>query len=79
MPRNECIAFHVAQASGNSVIRSALAEIFQKIGNKKTSEQGLLDLHLFRLENPAVDINAHLAKTSANFRAYIESGLKKAA
>ncbi len=59
-------------------MRSALAEIFKKIGDKKASDQGLMELHLFRLKNPDVDINAHLAKTSSNFRAYIDNGLKKA-
>lgn len=66
------------QAIG-STARSALADIFKKIGEKKTSEQGLMELHLFGLKNPDVDFDAHLAKTSANFKAYIESGLKKAA
>jgi hypothetical protein len=37
-----------------------------------------MELHLFCLKNPDVDINAHLAKTSSNFKTYIKSGLKKA-
>lgn len=38
-----------------------------------------MELHLFGLKNPDVDFDAHLARTSSNFKAYIESGLKKAA
>ncbi len=38
-----------------------------------------MELHLFGLKNPDVDFDAHIARTSANFQAYIESGLKKAA
>lgn len=37
--------------------------------------QGLLDLYMFKRERPHVDLSPHLAKTSLQFRSYIQRGL----
>jgi hypothetical protein len=44
-------------------------------GRARSAAQGLLDLFLFMRERPDVDLSPHLAKTSPQFRNYIEKGL----
>lgn len=44
----------------------------------RAAAQGLLDLFLFMRERPDVDLSPHLAKTSPQFRNYIEKGLAQA-
>lgn len=58
-------------------IKMTLTDIFKKIGDKETSQQGLLDLYNFKQKYPTVDIQPHLQKTSEHFQAYIKRGLQK--
>jgi cytoskeleton-associated protein 5 len=64
---------------GNRASNGALAAIFKKIGEKATSQEGLMDLYLYKEEHPEVDLMAHLSKTSQNFRDYVARGVRKAA
>jgi len=53
-----------------------LAEIFKKIGQKEVTKMGLQELYNFKQEKPQADLEPFLAKSSAYFRDYINSGLK---
>ena len=59
-------------------LKSELANIFKKIGNKTTTSEGLEELYRFTLAHADVDITPHLRKTSAAFRQYIQQGLARA-
>jgi len=54
-----------------------LAEIFKKIGQKEQTKQGLQELYNFKQTAPHADLEPFLAKSSAYFRDYIDSGLKR--
>jgi len=54
----------------------ALAEIFEKIGQKELTKVGLQELYNFKQQNRHADLEPFLAKSSEYFRDYIERGLK---
>jgi cytoskeleton-associated protein 5 len=58
-------------------LKSRLANVFKKIGEKSTTAAGLEDLYDFSRQYPMVDIQPHLARTSAAFQSYIARGLRK--
>ena len=58
-------------------LKSRLANVFKKIGEKSTTAAGLEDLYDFSRQYPMVDIQPHLARTSAAFQSYIRRGLQK--
>ena len=58
-------------------LKSRLANVFKKIGEKTTTAAGLEDLYDFSRQYPMVDIQPHLARTSAAFQSYIRRGLQK--
>ncbi len=47
------------------------------IGDKASTERGLVELWHFQREHTETDINPHLARTSSQFRHYIQRGLSK--
>lgn len=47
------------------------------IGDKASTEKGLVELWHFQHDHPETDINPHLARTSTQFRHYIQRGLSK--
>ena len=47
------------------------------IGDKASTEKGLVELWHFQHDHPETDINPHLARTSPQFRHYIQRGLSK--
>jgi len=57
-------------------LKTELAVIFKKIGDKKTTQSGIECLYQFQLDHPDVDVKPFLGNTSAAFQAYIEKGLK---
>lgn len=66
--------------SGRSLSRSThtqLTEIFQKIGNKEETEEGMNLLYDFIKEHPEADINPFLNKSSPFFQNYIKKNLEK--
>ena len=58
-------------------LKSRLANIFKKIGEKSTTAKGLEELYDFSRAYPMVDIQPHLARTSGAFQGYIKRGLAK--
>ena len=58
-------------------LKSRLANVFKKIGEKTTTAAGLEDLYDFSRQYPTVDIQPHLARTSVAFQSYIARGLRK--
>ena len=58
-------------------LKSRLANIFKKIGEKSTTAKGLEELTDFSRAYPMVDIQPHLARTSGAFQGYIKRGLAK--
>ncbi|CAG0920050.1 unnamed protein product [Notodromas monacha] len=54
-----------------------LTRIFQKIGDKEESNEGLRLLHAFRERHPEADLEPFLVKSSIFFKQYIEDGLGK--
>lgn len=57
--------------------KAQLARIFKMIGGKTTTDEGIEALYRFQMANPSVDLAPHLAKTSVQFRQYIERGLQR--
>ena len=57
--------------------KACLANIFKMIGDKASTERGLVELWHFQRDHPETDINPHLARTSDQFRHYIQRGLSK--
>ncbi|XP_030764641.1 protein mini spindles isoform X1 [Sitophilus oryzae] len=53
-----------------------LTDIFQKIGSKEDTKEGLNLLYDFMQQNPEADIEPFLSKSSKFFQDYIKSGLK---
>lgn len=58
-------------------LKTQLAAIFRKIGDKATTAEGIEELFAFKQEQPGIDITPHLAKTSDAFQLYIQRGLAK--
>ncbi len=58
-------------------LKSQLAGIFRKIGDKGTTAEGIEELYAFKQAQPEIDITPHLAKTSDAFQLYIQRGLAK--
>ena len=56
--------------------KTSLTDIFKKIANKDTIQQGISDLYQYRENHPNIDLDAHLQKTSPQFQAYIKNGLE---
>lgn len=54
-----------------------LTEIFQKIGNKDETQEGLKLLYDFLQQHPEADIDPFLKKSSKFFQGYIQSGLQE--
>ncbi|XP_076268302.1 protein mini spindles-like isoform X2 [Rhynchophorus ferrugineus] len=54
-----------------------LTEIFQKIGSKEDTKEGLNLLYDFMQQNPEADIEPYLSKSSKLFQDYIKTGLKE--
>ena len=52
-----------------------LTDIFSRLTTGATREQGLVQLQQYIANHPEVDLEPYLAKTSRNFRAYIERSL----
>ncbi|KAL0028272.1 hypothetical protein WJX79_006476 [Trebouxia sp. C0005] len=62
---------------GSQETKARLANIFKMIGDKASTERGLVELWHFQRDHPEADINPHLARTSSQFRHYIQRGLSK--
>jgi cytoskeleton-associated protein 5 len=56
-----------------------LTEIFQKIGNKNDTKEGLTLLYDFMQQHPEADIDPFLKKSSQFFQDYIQNGLREIA
>lgn len=54
-----------------------LTEIFQKIGSKEDTKEGLNLLYDFMQQHPEADIEPFLSKSSKFFQEYIKNGLKE--
>lgn len=54
-----------------------LTEIFQKIGNKDNTKEGLNLLYDFMRQHPEADIEPFLKNSSEFFQGYIRNGLKE--
>ncbi|XP_017785300.1 PREDICTED: cytoskeleton-associated protein 5 [Nicrophorus vespilloides] len=54
-----------------------LTEIFQKIGSKEETTEGLVQLYDFQQQNPEADIEPFLKKSSQFFQEYIQKNLKE--
>ncbi|KAH1006057.1 hypothetical protein HUJ04_006939 [Dendroctonus ponderosae] len=54
-----------------------LTDIFQKIGNKENTKDGLNLLYDFIQQHPEADIEPFLSKSSKFFQEYIQTGLKE--
>ncbi|XP_046394021.1 protein mini spindles [Ischnura elegans] len=53
-----------------------LSEIFNKIGSKSQTKEGLALLYDFKLQHPEADVEPFLSKSSQFFQDYIERGLR---
>lgn len=66
-----------APKEGEAALEAELTDIFARIGQPQTSQEGLEALHRFRAAHPGVDVEPHLRRTSPHFQAYISRGLAK--
>eukprot|EP00210_Caulerpa_lentillifera_P009280 g8845.t1 len=62
--------------SANIELKTELSVIFKKIGDKRTTQEGMECLYRFQKQHPEVDIKPLLVNTSEAFKSYIEKGLK---
>lgn len=62
--------------SANNELKTELAMIFKKIGDRRMTQEGLECLYQFQLKHPEVDVKPFLGNTSAAFQTYIEKGLR---
>ncbi|GMH42322.1 hypothetical protein BSKO_10241 [Bryopsis sp. KO-2023] len=62
---------------GHDTMKTELAAIFKKIGDKSLSKEGMEDLYRFQQGHQNVDVMPYLSNTSDAFRAYIERGLQR--
>ncbi|KAG9290927.1 hypothetical protein G9A89_011077 [Geosiphon pyriformis] len=62
-------------------VNSKLTQIFQKIGNREETKQGILELYEFQKLHPEMEpkITAQLSKTGTYFQSYIKRGLQNIA
>ena len=67
------------QATG--IDKREVGRIMQKLGQKGTTEEGLMDLYQYMQTHPHLKLDQimNLSVASATFRKYLEDGLKKAA
>lgn len=58
-----------------------VGKIMQKLGQKGTTEEGLMDLYHYMQKHPSLKLDQimNLSVASNTFRKYLEDGLKKAA
>jgi len=70
------MSFNDGRGDSANELKTELAVIFKKIGDKKTTQSGIECLYQFQLDHPEVDVKPFLGNTSAAFQAYIEKGLK---
>lgn len=61
--------------SANTELKTELSVIFKKIGDKRTTQEGMECLYRFQKQHPEVDIKPLLVNTSEAFKSYIEKGL----
>ena len=69
----------VLQAAG--IDKREVGKIMQKLGQKGTTEEGLMDLYQYMQKHPHLKLDQimNLSVASATFRKYLEDGLRKAA
>ncbi|KAH3877159.1 hypothetical protein DPMN_001016, partial [Dreissena polymorpha] len=60
----------------SNVTHDTLTKIFQKVGSKESSKEGLRELYEFKKNCPEENIEPFLKKTSHYFQNYVERGLK---
>ena len=72
-----CIILRISYNNVVQETKARLANIFKMIGDKASTERGLVELWHFQHDHPDTDINPHLARTSSQFRHYIQRGLSK--
>lgn len=79
LPCKQVAKWPVWNASWHALqeVKARLANIFKKIGDKASTELGLQELWQFQQEHPETDLTPHLARTSDQFRQYIQRGLTK--
>ncbi len=67
------------QAAG--IDKREVGRIMQKLGQKGTTEEGLMDLYQYMQKHPHLKLDQimNLSVASATFRKYLEDGLRKAA
>ena len=66
----------VRPETSHNELKTELAVIFKKIGDKKMTQNGMECLYQFQQDHPEVDVKPFLNNTSAAFRSYIENGLR---
>jgi len=66
---------------GAGIGKREVGRIMQKLGQKGTTEEGLMDLHRYMQKHPHLKLEQimNLSVASTTFRKYLEDGLKKAA
>lgn len=64
------------QDTAANELKTELAAIFKKIGDKRTTQNGIECLYQFQQDHPEVDVKPFLSNTSTAFQSYIERGLK---
>lgn len=80
------VAKSVKKATKNKQLRRAsetaadakkqLADIFTRIGNKTTAQDGLRDLSDFMKRHPTIELEPFLAKASPFFQQYVRRNLE---
>lgn len=65
-----------ARATLSRANHAQLTDIFQKIGNKEESKEGLILLYDFTQQHPEANIEPFLSRSSAFFQEYIKKGLR---
>lgn len=65
-----------ARATLSRANHAQLTDIFQKIGNKEESKEGLMLLYDFKQQHPEANIEPFLAGASTFFQEYIKKGLR---
>lgn len=65
-----------ARATLSRANHAQLTDIFQKIGNKEESKEGLMLLYDFTQQHPEANIEPFLSRSSTFFQEYIKKGLR---
>ncbi|XP_008189868.1 protein mini spindles isoform X2 [Acyrthosiphon pisum] len=52
-----------------------LSDIFQQIGQHENTDEGIQQLHRFKIKHPNIDIEPHISKTTKYFQDYIHRKL----